>query len=159
MKTLLKVLPLALLCALPLWANSPPEPRNPDGRQNQTRMLNHLLKMEQAELVQLRQTIERIERMAPEEKTLLRERIGKLDKMPPERVEAMRQRYEAIDPETREAMRERWLKMSPEGRHEWRKKLRKMTPEERAEVLKKEGFLPASGRPPKGKKPAGASKE
>lgn len=154
MKTPLTSLAIALLCALPLWANSPKEPqRPPEGQQHETRMLQHLLQMETEDLANLRQTIERIERMTPEEKKLLRERIGKLDEMKPERVEAMRERFEAIPKETRDAMRQRWLDLSPEERQEWRKKLREMSPEERHEVLNKEGFLPVPGKEHKGKKP------
>ena len=173
MKTVSTLLALTLICLAPLNATpaageaadaskNPPAnaergpqagPRPPQDRQNETRMLHHLLKMEQQELTALRQTIERIERMTPEEKALLRERISKLDKMKPERLEAMRKHFDAIDPETRDAMHQRWLEMSSEERRNWRKKLRDTTVEERINLFKEQGFLPTPGKPPKGPRP------
>ena len=147
MKALFTYLSLALI-AVPLLADSPKEQRGPKDRGNETRMLQHLLKMEQAELTELRQTIERIEKMSPEEKELLRKRIGKLQDMPPEHVDAMRKRFEAIPEETREAMREKWLSQTPEERQEWREKLRNMSHEERSKVFEEEGFLPMHGKGP-----------
>jgi hypothetical protein len=154
MKTPHIVLLLALVCALPVWANPPKDSKGPPkSAQRETRMLQQFLKMEPSELANLRQTIERIERMTPEEKEKLRKRIGELDQMGPERVKAMRERFEAIPKETRDAMRQRWLDLPPEERHEWHKKLRAMRPEERQEVLNEQGFLPSPGKAHKGKKP------
>lgn len=148
MKALFTYLSLALL-AVPLLAQQPAkEPRGPNDRGHETRMLQHLLKMEQAELTELRQTIERIENMSPEEKEHMRQRIGKLQDMPPERIDAMRKRFEAIPEETREAMREKWLSQTPEERQEWREKLRDMSHEERTKVFEEEGFLPQLGKGP-----------
>jgi uncharacterized protein (UPF0335 family) len=154
MKTSLITLFLALIYALPLWANQAKGSKDlPNDSQGETRMLQQLLKMEPAHLVNLRQTIERIERMTPEEKEKLRKRIGEFDQMRPERVKAMRERFESIPREDREAMRQRWLNLPPEERHEWHKKIRTMSPEERQEVLNGQGFLPTPGRAYKGKKP------
>ena len=154
MKTSLITLFLALIYALPLWANQAKGSKDlPNDSQGETRMLQQLLKMEPAHLVNLRQTIERIERMTPEEKEKLRKRIGEFDQMRPERVKAMRERFESIPPEKREAMRQRWLDLPPEERHEWHKKIRTMSPEERQEVLNEQGFLPTPGKAYKGKKP------
>lgn len=141
---------LLALTALTLVAEPPKEPRGLKDRGPETRMLQHLLEMDPAELRELRRTIERIEKMSPEEKRLLRERIGKLQNMPPDRVEAMRQRFEAIPEETREAMREKWFSMTPEERLEWRRKLRPMSREERAKVFEEQGFLPGPGKPTHG---------
>ena len=154
MKTSLITLFLALIYALPLWANQAIGSKDlPNDSQGETRMLQQLLKMEPAHLVNLRQTIERIERMTPEEKEKLRKRIGEFDQMRPERVKAMRERFESIPREDREAMRQRWLDLPPEERHEWHKKIRTMSPEERQEVLNEQGFLPTPGKAYKGKKP------
>ncbi len=158
MKTPLTILSISLLCTISLWADSPPEtarePAHPaKNRHGETRMLHHLLQMEQEELVKLRQTIERIEQMTPEEKELLSERIGRLEKMKPGKVEAMRQHFKAIDPEVRDAMRQRWLEMTPEARQQWRQKLRKMPPEARAKVFEEHGFLPSPGKSSKRKNP------
>lgn len=154
MKTSLITLFLALIYALPLWANQAKGSKDlPNDSQGETRMLQQLLKMEPAHLVNLRQTIERIERMTPEEKEKLRKRIGEFDQMRPERVKAMRERFESIPREDREAMRQRWLDLPPEERHEWHKKIRTMSPEERQEVLNGQGFLPTPGSAYKGKKP------
>ena len=153
MKTLIAIV-LTLITGLTLWANPPKDSQGPpESVQRETRMLQHFLKMEPADLVNLRQTIERIERMTPEEKEKLRKRIGELDQMRPERVKAMRERFESIPREKREAMRQRWLDLSPEERQEWHQKLRAMSPEQRQEVLNEQGFLPTPGKAHKGKKP------
>lgn len=118
------------------------EPESPIHVSKETRVLHHLLQMEDHELTKLRQTIERIEKMSPEEKVELRRHIGALNRMPPERVEAMRKKFKAIPREQREAMRTRWMEMSPEERAELRAELREMTPEERHAFMKEKGFLP-----------------
>ncbi|MBL6919964.1 MAG: DUF3106 domain-containing protein [Puniceicoccaceae bacterium] len=154
MKTPLTVIVLALLCALPLWANPPKDSKGlPEGSQGETRMLQQLLKMKPADLTDLRQTIERIEQMTSEEKEKLRKRVGELNQMRPERVKAMRERFESIPRERREAMRQRWLELPPEERQEWHQKLHAMSPEQRQEVLDEQGFLPTPGKAYKGKKP------
>lgn len=154
MKTSLITLFLALIYALPLWANQATGSKDlPNDSQGETRMLQQLLKMEPAHLVNLRQTIERIERMTPEEKEKLRKRIGEFDQMRPERVKAMRERFESIPREKREAMRQRWLDLPPEERQEWHQKLRAMSPVQRQEILNEQGFLPTPGKAHKGKKP------
>ena len=157
MKTLIPI--LFLLCALPLWSQSTQQPE-PRSRGNQaSRILQNLLKMTDADLSALRQTIERIESMDAEEKERMRGRIWKLEQMPAEQIDSLRERFRAIDPETRTAMRYRWMEMSQEVQRDWRDKLRNMTPEERAEVFEQEGFLPASGKRPKGPKPSKAKSE
>ena len=111
------------------------------GSGGETRLLQHLLQMNDAELVNLRQTVERIEKMSPQEKTQLRERIGKIDKMAPGKVAAMRKEFETIPKEQREAMRERWLDMSPAQRAEWRTKLKEMSHAERKAIFEQQGFM------------------
>ena len=117
------------------------EGRAQPGSGGETRLLQHLLQMNDAELVNLRQTIERIEKMSPQEKTLLRERIGKFDSMAPGKVDEMRKKFEAIPKQQREAMRERWMAMSPEERAEWRTQLNAMSPAERKAVFNEQGFM------------------
>ena len=154
MKTPLITLFLALLCALPLWANQAKDSKGlPKDSQGETRMLQQLLKMEPAGLADLRQTIERIEQMTSDEKEKLRKRVDELNQMRPERVKAMRDRFESIPREDREAMRQRWLNLPPEERQEWHQKLRAMAPEERQKVLQEQGFLPTPGKAHRGKKP------
>jgi hypothetical protein len=154
MKTPLITLFLALLCALPLWANQAKDSKDlSKDSQGETRMLQQLLKMEPAGLADLRQTIERIEQMTSDEKEKLRKRVEKLNQMRPERVKAMRDRFESIPREDREAMRQRWLNLPPEERQEWHQKLRAMSPEERQKVLKEQGLSPTPGKAHKGKKP------
>ena len=153
MKTLIAIV-LIVVNGLTLWANPPKDSQGlPESVQRETRMLQHFLKMEPTGLANLRLTIERIERMTPEEKEKLRERIGKLEQMRPERVKAMRERFESIPREKREAMRQHWLELPPEERQEWHQKLRAMSPEERQEVLNERGFLPTPGKAHKSKKP------
>ncbi|MEN8725485.1 MAG: DUF3106 domain-containing protein [Lentimonas sp.] len=154
MKTYFKITCLAL-CCFSLSLNSllanknaaRPEGPPPD---RESRLLQHFLEMDSKELANLRLTVERIEKMTPEEKQKLSSRIGKMQKMDPKRIEQMREKYQAIPEEARKNMRQRWLSMSPEEREAWRKKLTEMSHEERGEVFKKEGFLPA--RPKNGKK-------
>lgn len=125
-----------------------PQNRHPrsHGGSNESRMLQHLIEMDDAQLAKLRQTIEHIEKMSPEEKANMRERLKKMNKMDPGKVDEMRKRYKEIpqdereamrkrwmdtSPEEREAMRARWSELSEEERKEWRDKLRQMSPEER----------------------------
>lgn len=107
----------------------------------ETRLLQHLLQMNDAELANLRQTVQRIEKMSPQEKAQLRERIGKFANMAPGKVVAMRQKFEAIPKEQREAMIQRWMEMSPEERAEWRVQLNEMSPAERKILYEEEGFM------------------
>ena len=154
MKTPLITLFLALLCALPLWANQAKDSKGlPKDSQGETRMLQQLLKMEPAGLADLRQTIERIEQMTSDEKEKLRKRVEELNQMRPERVKAMRDRFESIPREDREAMRQRWLNLPPEERQEWHQKLRAMDPEERQKVLQEQGFLPTPGKAHRARSP------
>ena len=111
------------------------------GSGGETRLLQHLLKMNDAELVNLRKTVERIEKMSPQEKAQLRERIGKFDNMAPEKIAAMRKKFEAIPREQRETMRKRWMEMSPEQRAEWRTQLNAMSPAERKALFEAQGFM------------------
>ena len=107
----------------------------------ETRMLQHLLQMNDAELSNLRQTVERIEKMSPQEKAQLRERISKFDNMAPGKVAAMRKKFDAIPKEQRETMRKRWMEMSPEQRAEWRTQLNAMSPAERKALFEAQGFM------------------
>ncbi|CAA6677896.1 MULTISPECIES: DUF3106 domain-containing protein [unclassified Lentimonas] len=107
----------------------------------ESRLLLHLLEMDDAQLASIRQTVERIEKMPPEERQKMRERIGKMRDMPPEKVEAMREKFKAIPQEQREAMRERWMSMTHEERNEWRDKLKRMSREDRNAVFEEQGFL------------------
>lgn len=146
-----KLICLALCCLglNNLYAN---EPSQGHGRTHphDTRLIQHLLEMNDDELANLRATIVRIEKMPQEERELLRSRIGKLKQMKPEHIEAMHEKYKAIPEETRKEMRDRWMKMTPEQRKEWRQKLAGMSPEDRSVVFEKEGFLPARNKGKKG---------
>lgn len=108
----------------------------------EARVLHQLLKMERHELTRLRETIERIEKMSPEEKTILSKRIHKIRQMPREQLEAMRQNFNAIPKETREAMRARWMEMNPAERAKLRARLKEMTPKERQATFEEDGVLP-----------------
>jgi hypothetical protein len=117
------------------------EGRAEPGSGAETRMLQHLLQMNDAELSNLRQTVERIEKMSPQEKAQLRERISKFDNMAPGKVAAMRKKFDAIPKEQRETMRKRWMEMSPEQRAEWRTQLNAMSPAERKALFEAQGFM------------------
>ncbi len=157
---------IASLCCLLIAATSAvgqdtnkaqPDAKHRGAPGGETRLLQHLLQMDDQELANLRQTVERIEKMTPEEKAQLRERIGKFHKMPPEKVAAMRKKYESIPKEQRAAMRKRWMEMSPEERAEWREKLRNMSHAERTAIFEEQGFMAppphkdkTGPRPPRG---------
>jgi hypothetical protein len=130
--------------------DTPRPPEEQRGSGGETRLLQHLLQMDAQQLADLRQTIERIEKMSPEERAQLSERIGKIHDMPPGKIDAMRKKYEAIPEEQREAMRKRWMEMNNTERSEWRKKLRKMTDEERQAIFEEQEFMPPP--PPRDKK-------
>lgn len=131
------------------------------GGNNQSRMLQHLLEMDDAQLSELRTTIERIQGMSPEEKTAMKQHLKTLNKMPREEVDAMRERFEAIPKEKRDEMRQRWQDMSPEERRALREKLRSLPPEERHEFMKESGIMPPRPKGPQqgdknGKGPKGS---
>lgn len=154
----MKTLTLFYTLALLLVAATTPSPataENDDARagERESRMLMHLLKMDDSELAKLRQTVERIETMSPGERANMRKRLGQLQEMDPERRKALRERFEAIPKEKREAMRRKWMEMSPDERREWRRKLRNMSPEERAEAMEAAGVMPPKGKPGKKSEP------
>ncbi|MFU8847705.1 MAG: DUF3106 domain-containing protein [Opitutales bacterium] len=140
-----KILPLFVIS---LIASALPQATLAQNADNgrESRMLMHLLKMDGAELQRLRETVERIEAMSPEERANMRERLGKLQKMDPERRKALCERYQSMPKEKREAMRQRWMEMSPEERSEWREKLRSMSPEERIDAMDAAGIMPPRHR-------------
>lgn len=109
---------------------------------HESRMLQHLLEMDDAQLAKLRETIEHIEKMPPEEKANMRQRLQKMNRLPPEQVEQMRQRVQQIPKEQRDAMRQRWAELSDEERTQWRERFRQMSPEERREAIQEKGFRP-----------------
>lgn len=114
------------------------------GHQNshQGRLLMHLLKMDSAELAELRRTLVRIEGMTPEEKQAFSKSVQRLHDMPPETAQKLYQSYHSIPPEQREAMHQRWREMTPEQRHEWRQRMNALEPAERLKQIQKEGILP-----------------
>lgn len=120
--------------------NQTPEKPNLTGGSHESRMLGHLLAMENAQLAKLRETIERIEQMPPEEKEAMRMRLKQMNKMDPNKVDAMRERFKQIPQEDREAMRKHFTDMSFEERKALREKLRNMTPEERQAYADENGL-------------------
>ena len=104
----------------------------------ETRLLHHLLKMDDTALQDLGQTVERIQKMSPQEKQQLRERIGKIS---PEKVDAMRKNYQSIPKEKRDAMHSRWKAMSPEERTQWREQIKTLTPADRRALFEAQGFM------------------
>jgi hypothetical protein len=132
---LLGLLPLQLLTAQG-------EPSPSQHKHHQSRLLIHLLKIDAAEIAELRRTLERIEGMSSEEKQALEERVLRLHKMPPDAAQKLHQRYQSIPPEEREAMRQRWREMSFELRKAWRQRMNALEPEQRLEQIRKEGILP-----------------
>ena len=132
---LLSLLPLQLLPAQD-------DPDRGQQKHHQSRLLIHLLKMDAAEIAELRRTLERIESMSPEEKVALEQRVERLHAMPPEAAQKLHKGYQSIPPEKREAMHQRWRELSPEQRKAWRQRMNALEPEQRLEQIRKEGILP-----------------
>ena len=118
---------------------------NPDRSEihagKETRILLHLLEMDEHRLARLRQTIERIETMSAKEKKQLHAKISSIHQMPPEKISAIRRKFKNIPRDKREAIHDQWIKMAPEEREELRSKLRHMTREERRKFLQDKGLL------------------
>jgi hypothetical protein len=133
-----------LLCSLlPLqFLPAQSGPAQGKHKHSQSRLLIHLLKMDAAEIAELRQTLERIEGMSPEEKEALGQRVQHLHSMPPEAVDKIYENYQAIPREERDAMQQRWRELSPEARREWRKNLNELEPAERLKRIRESGILP-----------------
>lgn len=140
----LLLLSLSLLPRQAIHAQQVKEPAKQYGHQNkaQGRLLMHLLKMDSAELAELRRTVERIEGMTPEEKQAFSQNVQRLRDMPAETAQKLYQSYHSIPPEQREAMHQRWRKMTPEQRKEWRRRMNALEPGARLQQIQKEGILP-----------------
>lgn len=134
------ILTILLAFALPSHA------QNPGGKPKhlpaESRLLLQLLKMDHTQIQELRQTIERIDAMTPEEKETFTQRIQALHRLSRADVENLRKGYQAIPEAERKLMRDRWNAMPPETRKNWREQLEKMNPQARMETYKREGFLP-----------------
>ena len=160
MKTDKRILPILLLLCLSFSGQSFGQGQNPSGKvtpparqagkkpphSSESRLLQHFLSMDQAELSKIRQTLERIEQMSPEERASLRKRMKDMQAADPAKVEAMRQYYQSIPKETREAMRRSWDAMTDAERADWRRQLQGLSQSERLRLYEEEGFLPG-GRP------------
>ena len=139
---LIRTLCYLLLPLSSLFANEMINPANeaenfrPTGKE--VRMLHKLLELDDHELAKLRQTIERIERMSPEERDQLRERIVKIQRMPPERVAAMRRNFKTLPKEEREAMRNHFMQIGPKEHAELRPRPRPMRCNECQALLREE---------------------
>ncbi len=145
MKALHAITTLLLLCLslLPLQETHAQHSKQHEHQNKpQGRLLMHLLKMDTAELTELRRTLERIEAMSPEEKKAFSKSVQRLQNMPPETAQKLHHGYHSIPPEQREAMLQRWREMTPEQRHEWRERMNALEPAERLKQIQKEGILP-----------------
>ena len=102
----------------------------------------HLLKLDAAELAELRLTLERIEGMTPDEKAAFTERVQRLHAMPSNTAQKLYQGYQSIPPQERARMHQRWREMSPEERKAWRQEMNELEPGERLQRIKERGILP-----------------
>ena len=141
MKTCFAFICLMLFAAFPLVADES-ELTTGSAVDRETRLLQRLLSMESGELAELRQTIERIEQMTPEERDRMRARIKRLHSMRPGQPRILRDFYRSLTPEARAQMLQKWRTMPHEDRRKWRRKLREMAPEDRIKEFETNGFLP-----------------
>ncbi|CAI8270224.1 MAG: Uncharacterised protein [Opitutia bacterium UBA7350] len=139
-RTLLLLLSLILLPLHHALAQDPPNKAQPQNQQS--RLLMQLLKMDSAEITELRRTLERIESMNPEEKKAFAESVQRLHTLPSETAKRLHQDFLSIPPDRRKAMYERWRALSPEQRKAWRQRMHAIDPAQRLEQIKKEGVLP-----------------
>ncbi len=136
---------LSLFCLGQLSAERDAGPSGPNKQAGESRMLMHLLKMDDAELGKLRETVERIEAMSPEERARKRQQLKQLRQMDPGKRERLRQHFQSISEDQRREMRQRWNEMSPEERRAWRMKLRGMNPKGRAKAIQDADLIPPKG--------------
>ena len=137
---LLFLFSLSLLLQNPAQAQSDASKTQPQSQQS--RLLMQLLKMEPAEIIELRRTLERIESMNPEEKQAFADKVKRLQAKPSETAKRLHQEFLYIPREEREAMHQRWRAMNPEERKAWRQRMNTLDPAQRLEQMKKEGVLP-----------------
>ncbi|MDX2110182.1 MAG: DUF3106 domain-containing protein [Verrucomicrobiota bacterium] len=116
--------------------NKPPAPPTmapPDIGQLRERLelLNEFLALPPEKLARIRQTVESIEKMSPEEREKLSKAVGQFFKMHPDQQQSLARRFEKLTPADRELIREHWLKLSPQERDAERQRLQQLTPSER----------------------------
>ena len=121
---------------------APTDPKQANPLPQESRLLLHLLNMDANQIQEIRETIQRIETMQPEEKQALAQRIQRLHDMPTKTLEDLRRGYASIPPEQRLAMRQRWSAMTDAERKLWREKMSTLTPQQRIELYKTQKFLP-----------------
>ena len=94
-------------------------------------MLDQFLRLPPEKLQLIRQTIEKIESMSPDEKESLRNQLQAFKRLHPRQQEDIRKRFDRIPSEDRAIMRQHWLQMTTEERVAERRKVQQMSPEER----------------------------
>jgi len=122
------------------------EPRQRAPRPNRTReprdeeaaLLDRFLSLPPEQLTQARQTIERIERMSPEERAALRERVrAQREAGDRERSEGARQFWSELPPDQRRALRERLADFPPRERWDRLERLRNTPAPQREAAIKR----------------------
>ncbi len=94
-------------------------------------LVEKFLSLQPERLVEVRKSIELIQKMSPAEKERIRQQIRKFRGMPRGEREKVHARWSAVSTERRKMMRNRFLSMSEEDRRSERNKLKNMTHEER----------------------------
>lgn len=123
-----------------LAQSSPPElpPDLPDSREllDQLRQLDELLALDKERLKKLRETIELIERMSPEEREGMRIRLSQITRMTPELRSEIQQLLSLLpDPSRGSSLSQFWLSLSEEHRDQYRKEMEKLPRSQRGTWL------------------------
>jgi hypothetical protein len=123
-----------------LAESAPPElpPDLPDSREllDQLRQLDDLLALDKERLVKLRETIELIERMSPEEREAMRIRLSQITRMTPELRSEIQKLQSLIPDATRGSLSQFWLSLSEEHRDGYRREMEQLPRAQRGPWLK-----------------------
>ncbi len=111
-------------------------------------LVERFLSLPPERLSEVRNSIELIQKMSPEEKERIKQQIGKFKRMPHVERKKMHDRWSAVSEERRTKMRNHWLNMSEEDRRAEREKLRTMTHEERRWYFRETFGAPEEMPPP-----------
>ncbi len=94
-------------------------------------LLDQFLSLPPERLVLIRQTIESIEKMQPQEKENLRKAVDQFFRLHPDQQQSLTLSWQQMSPADRELLRRRWLQLTPAEREEERKKTKALTPAQR----------------------------
>ena len=108
--------------------------------------LERFISLPSERLSSIRRTIERIERMTPEEKDRLRKELHQFRQLRPEMRHEISKSFDSMPIAEKRFMRQHWLQMTPADRTRERRKMESMTAEERRDYYRSMWLGRNSGR-------------